>query len=73
MADRKLLFQQLADARRRVNESEDRLAAQTRLVAALESDGKDAASARETLAALREAHALAVETLQAAREQLSFR
>ena len=73
MADRKALFDQLANAQRLVTASAERICAQKQAVAELQRQGKDSASATEALAELEKTHALYVGTLNQVREQLSFR
>jgi hypothetical protein len=73
MADRKLLFAELADAQRLVTLAEESIRAQKRLIAELDRDGRDSASAREVLTTLIQSHAGCVEKRDEIREQLSFR
>jgi hypothetical protein len=73
MADRKLLFEQLADAQLLVTQDEERIRAQKQVVAQRERDGKDSADAKKDLARLLDSLARNVETRNAIREQLSFR
>jgi Spy/CpxP family protein refolding chaperone len=73
MPDRKALFDQLADAQRLVTQSEDRIRTQKAVVAALERDGLDSASAKDVLDAVIKSHERHVAARDQIREQLSFR
>jgi hypothetical protein len=73
MSDRKLLFDQLADAQRYVTQSEDRIRTQKIVIAALERDGLGSAEAKDVLATMIKSHAAHVGVRDQIREQLSFR